>query len=95
MAKSHEINIRIIDATNRWPMFRSIVINASIVASLFGPGLLFGSAAMQWAGFVFWVVLVVLSAVALSQQFRAMTLEGARAKLDEIEAEQRGQGDGA
>lgn len=89
MADSNKISIRVVDETNRQPVVRSIVINTSSVAALFGPGLLFDSAAMQWAGFISWLICLGLLLVAQGHRLRAMTLEEAQTTLDEIAAKQR------
>jgi hypothetical protein len=51
-------------------------------------GIWTGSAAMQWVGFVFSLVLVIGLAVSLQKRDQGLTIQQARQRLDEIEAEE-------
>lgn len=51
-------------------------------------GILTGSAAMQWAGFVFTMLFMVAVVTVMVKQNTGLTVAEARKRLDEIEREQ-------
>lgn len=88
MKKLHVIRI-IDDGQSRRPsIIRRVVPIASFCAFLFGPALLFDSAAMQWAGFVITFVCGVAMIFASAD---GVTVAEAREKLDRVEREARGE----
>lgn len=62
----------------------SLCVTATLFLTLFVPGLLADSAAMQWAGFL--VLLVSLFLMMLGFNAKKMTIDQARAELDKLEA---------
>ena len=85
MAKSIRIHIESTDR-KRQPFWLSVAKSAVFAAVLFGPGLVAGSAAMQWAGFAVMLTYCFVALVAASAE--AMTIDEARKKLDEMEVAQ-------
>ena len=77
--------IRIVDQRqSRKPnYFKAMSTPVVLFAMLFGPGLLAGSTAMQWAGFV--VLLAMLFVTLISIIGDSMTIEEAREKLQELD----------
>ena len=65
------------------------VYSASVIISVIGVGVLAESSAMQWAGFWSLVLTVVGVAVVHAANEKAMTIEQARAYLDELENKDR------
>lgn len=76
---------RIIDETHTGkPSFwRQLVIILLFPGVFFGPGILVDSNAMQWAGFVVFMILIALCAAAWFQDF--LTPAEARRAIDKIE----------
>ena len=79
---------RIIDArqSKRQSLWRTAVLLTCGPGALFWPGLLAGSAPMQWAGFALLMVFVVMLFIASTAV--SVTIEEARRKLDAMESEQ-------
>lgn len=83
------MRIRIIDdGQSRKPNFTRRLWNAIMLGSvLFAPGLLAGSAAMQWAGFVVLLFLVFMSIYVAT--IHSFTIEEARKFLDHLEKKEK------
>lgn len=86
MAEKTSHTIRIVDARqSKQPnIFRMLVAWIVLPGALFWPGLVAGSAAMQWAGFVFFLILTVVFVGRFVDEFK--TPDEARKLIDEIEA---------
>ena len=82
-----EHNIRVW-TTSKVSPFRAIY-SASIIISVIGVGVLAESSAMQWAGFWSLVLTVVGLAVIQTVNEKALTIEQARAYLDELERKEK------
>ena len=70
------------------PKFRPFVAAYSILVST-SPiivGIIADSAAMQWAGLILFVLISIALAAARNQGLIGLTIEQARAKLDQIES---------
>lgn len=78
-----ELRIEIIDGRGKPPVWLAVFRVLCIASALFGPGLLIGSAAMQWAGFVVLIVFLMLALNSLSNK-EWLTLDQAKRKLDEM-----------
>jgi uncharacterized membrane protein len=76
--------IRIIDHRKNMVAKRvaGLVYAALIASVLFGPGLLVGSAAMQWAGFV--ILMVLICGVIAAADHDRMTVDEAINKLQKM-----------
>ncbi len=85
MAKTTH-TIRIVDARqSKHPNFwRVLAIWAVVPGSVFWPGLITGSAAMQWAGFVLLMVFTMLAIGRWFDEYKTPT--EARKRIEEIEA---------
>lgn len=83
------MKITIIDArqSRRPSMWRGVAITLAMPTVFFGPGILTGSGAMQWAGFVLFMCLAGLTAIVIAENRKRLTISEARQKLDELEAE--------
>lgn len=68
------------------PFWLSLLRLLGFSSVLFGPGILLESAAMQWAGFVVLLVVSFLLLITTAGN-EAMTIQQARKKLDDLEAE--------
>lgn len=64
-----------------------MLVHPFLFAVLFGPGLLADSPAMQWAGFFLLIVYLFLTFLVFVAD--TLTIEEARAKLDELEAKSK------
>lgn len=78
-----DIRIRISDDRKQRPLWQRFLTGGAFVAVIFGPGLLADSAAMQWAGFVFLIAMLLL--LPFSADYKSMTISEARKRLDELE----------
>ncbi len=80
------ITIRIIDA--RQPkkprLWWNLLVWVTVPGGLFWPGILAGSAAMQWAGFILFLLFTVICIARWLDEFK--TPEEARKLIDKIEA---------
>lgn len=63
----------------------SLLFNLISPLVLIGIGVFADSAAMQWAGFVVWTLVIVGVVTSASKKNNALTIEQARKRLDELE----------
>ena len=79
-------NVRILITDNRgsptWRYIRQILSTGVTFSLLFGPGVYAGSNAMQWAGFIILMVMVVALIAASNNNY--LPIEDAQKKIDEI-----------
>lgn len=82
---THKITI------NTNPQFRPLqtVSSTALTVLVIGVGVVADSAAMQWAGFVSLLLTVIGLSVIKSKKDDCLTIDEARKRLDEIEAEER------
>ncbi len=82
-----DLKISIIDyrQSKKPPAFKSLAMVCVVAAMFFGPGLLAGSAAMQWAGFAVLVILGLITLAGLDRE--RLTIEEARARLDALSSD--------
>lgn len=86
MSDPQRHTFRIIDNTTsrREPsLWRQTVLVVLMSGIFFGPGILADSAAMQWAGFVLFIIMVLICALAWTDEY--LTPKQAREKIDAIE----------
>lgn len=69
------------------PFWHSMLRLVGLASVLFGPGILLESTAMQWAGFIVLLVVSFLLLVTVASS-EAMTIQQARKKLDDLEAQE-------
>jgi hypothetical protein len=81
-------NIKIgINTNPKFKPFRALFVY-SMFAGLIGLGVATDSAAMQWAGFMLASLATIAWVWTFAKQDRNLTIEQARARLDEIEREE-------
>ena len=83
MSKPTEIIVRVRHGGKHWPS--RLLFAVGVQVTIIGVGILADSPAMQWSGFVF--LFLILFAAAISMAEKTLTIEEARAKLDELERE--------
>ena len=66
------------------PLWLAILRWTAFGVILFGPGLLTGSTAMQWSGFL--ILLVGIFVALVKSTHENLTIDEARKRLDELEA---------
>ncbi|MDT8328144.1 MAG: hypothetical protein RQ750_12290 [Roseovarius sp.] len=81
MKTEHTITIKTNPKFRPWRMIATIIAQIGVI----GVGVLLGSAAMQWAGFV--VLGLMLIGLAVGANPRGLSIEGARREIDRIEGE--------
>lgn len=79
------VRIKIVADSNqkRQPLWRPLCRSLAFTMTLFGPGLIFDSAAMQWAGFV--VLLALAGMTVVQAETEWLTIDQARRRLDGLE----------
>lgn len=79
------ITIRIVDSrqSKRPSWFSAFAVCILIPGALFWPGVLTGSAAMQWAGFIAFILITFAMLGKWTDEF--LTCDEARNRIDEIE----------
>lgn len=80
---NNDIRIEITDGRGKPPFWLALLRVSCFAAVMFGPGLVAGSAAMQWAGFVVLIVLLGL-VLTFGHKREWLTLEQAKQKLSEM-----------
>lgn len=83
--KTHEITLYNRTARNR---FHSFILFGPLPVATIGLGVLFESPAMQWWSFVLTILLILGFATVAMKKNKGLTIEQARKRLDEIEANQ-------
>lgn len=85
METKQYITVRIVD--RRKQKITSVLYSAAcfllVLFVLFGAGIIFDSAPIQWAGFIIFLLFVALFVSLLNSSF--LTIEEARKRLDELE----------
>ncbi|SDR08171.1 hypothetical protein [Pseudovibrio sp. Tun.PSC04-5.I4] len=81
-----DIRITIIDSSQsrKPPVPKQLAVIFVVLSALFGPGLLAGNVAMQWAGFC--VCVLMFAATVKANVGDRMTIEDAREKLEALDA---------
>lgn len=78
-------NISIITG-QKIPLLHRVMTPIILIAVLFGPGLVFDSSAMQWAGFIILIFFAFGVMVNMVEARKEMSLDEAEARLREIRA---------
>lgn len=76
--------VLISDQRSRPSYTKAFIGQVLLLSMLFGPGLLFDSPAMQWAGFMFLLLIGVSWIIALHSESKFLTIEEAKEKLNEL-----------